>query len=115
MTENPIIDLDHLEKYIVGDIALRDEILTIFAEQTELLLARFDVTASDEEWKNTAHAFKGASRGIGAWALGDLCQDAEGLIGEIAEKQARRCQTLEQIEQSANLVLDDALRLRDAA
>lgn len=110
-----MIDLDHLEKYVAGDIGLRDEILSIFADQAESLGEKFSVAATDEGWRNTAHALKGASRGVGAWALGDLCEEAEEMVGAIAGKNERRAAILVSIRQKVGQTLSEVRRLRDLA
>ncbi len=94
MENKNLIDLDHLGKYVGGDDALRDEILAIFGDQAESLNQQFSVEQSDDDWRDTAHALKGASRGVGAWALGDLCEAAEQLVGELAGKQEKRAALL---------------------
>ena len=81
-----LIDWGHLEKYVVGDVALRDEILSIFVEQANKLMAEFDASQTDEGWKMTAHSLKGASRGVGAWDIGELCEEAETMIGGVPGK-----------------------------
>ncbi len=115
MTEFTHIDIDHLEKYIMGDAALRDEILSIFAEQVEMLMGQFDAAHPDKSWKDTAHAMKGASRGVGAWKLGDLCEEAETLIGDIAAKREKRSSLLISIRKQLVDCMADATRLREAA
>ena len=110
-----MIDLEHLEKYVGDDIALRDEILTIFYEQAETLSEQFSVTSTDECWRNVAHALKGASRGVGSWALGDLCEEAEGMIGGIAGKAEHRAAILVSMRQSIAAALAEVRRLRDVA
>lgn len=82
------IDIQHLEQYVFGDRALLDEILTIYIEQATMLLDRLDAAADDENWHSTAHTLKGASRGVGAWAVGDLAEAAEKLTGpmRVAER-----------------------------
>lgn len=115
MQTRVLIDLDHLEKYVAGDLALRDEILSIFTDQAEALMAQLDVSQTDEGWKNTAHALKGAARGVGAWALGDLCEEAESLIGQIPAKHEQRSALLILIRQKLGESVEEATRLRDAA
>lgn len=107
-----VIDFDHLEKYVAGDDALRDEILQIFIEQVESLLDQFDVFQSDESWKTTAHTLKGAARGVGAWELGRLCEEAEGLIGPTRAKQEGRATTLVSLRHMARAAIEDADRVR---
>lgn len=110
-----MIDLDHLEKYVGDDIALRDEILTIFCEQAEMLGGNLSVSAADDSWRDIAHALKGASLGVGAWALGKFCEEAESLIGEIPEKTERREMILVSIRKSITEALGDVRRLCAAA
>ncbi len=110
-----MIDLDHLDKYVAGDVGLRDEILSIFAEQADSLSEKFAVTATDEGWRNVAHALKGASRGVGSWALGDLCEEAENMIGDIAGKAERRAAILVSIRQKVTSALSEVRRLRNLA
>ena len=94
MNADCMIDLGHLEKYVAGDDALRDEILSVFSSQAIMLNGQFTVELSDHDWSNTAHALKGAARGVGAWALGDLCERAEQLVGNLPGKPERRAALL---------------------
>ncbi len=111
-----MIDLDHLEKYVSGDTGLRAEILSIFVEQARTLDTQFADAASDEAWRNTAHALKGASRGVGAWALGDLCEEAEDMIGAIAGKEEKRAAILVSIRNKISEAVSEAERVcADAA
>lgn len=83
------IDIRHLEQYVFGDRALLDEILTIYIDQATMLLGRLDAAADDEAWHSTAHTLKGASRGVGAFAVGDLAEAAEKLIGSRCPAERR--------------------------
>jgi HPt (histidine-containing phosphotransfer) domain-containing protein len=105
------IDLQHLEQYVGDDAGLRDEILSIFEDQVEGWLARLDPSADDQDWKNAAHALKGASRGVGAFELGDLCETAEGLIGS-AQAGPARAALLAQIKKAAESAMQCARVLR---
>lgn len=107
MRSDSMIDFGHLEKYVSGDDALRDEILGIFAEQVKHLLDQFDVFQPDEDWSNTAHTLKGASRGVGAWALGQLCEDAEKLVGPAPAKREARATLLVSLRFLAHSALDE--------
>ena len=110
-----MIDLKHLEKYVVGDLGLRDEILTIFADQAKTLSQTFSVEAADKAWVDIAHALKGASRGVGAWEVGDLCEEAEAMVGEMPGKTERRAAILVSIRQKLTATFDDIQRLRELA
>lgn len=107
MRSDGVIDFAHLEKYVSGDDALRDEILGIFAEQVRHLLDEFDVFQPDEDWKNAAHTLKGASRGVGAWALGQICEDAEKLVGPAPAKREARATLLVSLRFLAHAALDE--------
>lgn len=113
MTKQSPIDLVHLEKYVVGDDALRDEILTIFDDQASALCAQFSEAQTDDGWSNTAHALKGASRGIGAWALGDLCEEAESLVGQKPGKREKRALLLISIQNNISNILAESERIRN--
>lgn len=116
MSDSGDIDLDHLEKYVAGDDALRDEILGMFAEQLGVLTERFDIDGSDEDWRDVNHALKGAARSVGAWKLGELCAQAEGLIGEIAGKREKRAALMISIRGKISTTVDalEALRANAA-
>ncbi len=105
------IDLDHLEKYVAGDNELRNEILQIFAEQVDNLLKEFDVFQTDDDWQNTAHTLKGAARGVGAWKLGQVCEEAEKLSGLSPAKQEARATALVSIRHFGRTAIEDARTL----
>lgn len=111
MTSGPI-DLAHLDMYVCGDAALLTEILTIFEEQAELWVSRFEPAMPDEPWRNAAHALKGASRGVGAWVIGDLCEHAEGLIGGVVNKLGARKTFLSELKACVEEAVDAAQRIR---
>ncbi|MDO8288956.1 MAG: Hpt domain-containing protein [Parvibaculum sp.] len=73
------LDLVHLAKYTFGDRALEAELLGLFRSQAGIYVTRLDTAASAKEWRDAAHSLKGSSRGLGAWALGDLAEDIEHL------------------------------------
>jgi len=106
------IDFAHLDRYVAGDVALRDEVLTIFESQVARCLRLLDPDAPHEEWRSVAHALKGASRGIGAWKIGDLCAEAEGMKGATSDTRERRAEAKAQIEQCAQSALAEIRRLR---
>ncbi len=110
------IDLNHLEKYVCGDVALRTEILGLFEEQMRTLLSTLNIKAVDQDWHDLMHAMKGAARGVGAWTLGEVCEKGEGLIGERTENfyEERTALAAELCERAAQ-VAAEAQRLREAA
>ena len=74
------VDFAYLESYAGGDGALVEEVLELFRQQAELW--RPLLRADEEGWRDAVHTLKGASRGIGADALGQACEDAEQAAGE---------------------------------
>lgn len=111
----PAIDLDHLDQYVCGDRALLDEILTIFEEQARLWLARLDPESDDESWRNAAHALKGASRGVGAWRIGDICEAAEDMIDAGPDKATRRRAVVDELESLIVEAVGEVGRIRSVA
>ena len=73
----PIIDGAHLDRVTGGDEALTLEVLGLFRQQMALWSELLQPDAANEVWGDTAHSLKGAARGIGAWALGEVCAQAE--------------------------------------
>lgn len=109
----PAIDLDHLNQYVFGDDALLDEILAIFTEQAAHWVSRLDPMQGDEDWRNAAHTLKGAARGIGSWAIADLCEEGEELIGGVPEKTARRRTLIDQLRLRVDAATTEAQELRE--
>ena len=107
------IDLDHLDKYVTGDDALRDEILSIFQDQANKLLSELKANLDDDSWHMTTHSLKGAARGIGAWKLGDICESAEDLVGTVSAKSEKRDGTIIAIKTYVADVIKDVEVLRD--
>lgn len=69
------VDFDYLETFAAGDMQVVTEVLALFQGQAETWLRKLD--APGEGWRDLAHTIKGASRGIGANALGDAADRAE--------------------------------------
>lgn len=107
------IDIKHLERYVFGDRALLDEILTIFINQASMLVDRFEVSLDDEKWRSTAHTLKGASRGVGAWRVGELAERAEELVGP--GRRAERQALIGELRLAGQAAVDFARDYRDGA
>jgi HPt (histidine-containing phosphotransfer) domain-containing protein len=110
--QQALIDLEHLDRYVAGDRSLRDEILAIFEEQAEMWTKQLDPSAEDQAWRDAAHALKGASRGVGAWEVGHICQEAERLIGDARDEAARQAK-LDALRAKVRSTIDEVRRLRD--
>ena len=79
-----------------------------------MLDGQFSIEQTDEGWRNTAHALKGAARGVGAWELGDLCERAEELIGPAPGKIEQRAALLVSIRRKIAETVASARELRDS-
>lgn len=106
------IDFEHLDRYVAGDAALRDEVLTIFEGQVARCLRLLDVDGPNEEWRSIAHALKGASRGIGAWSVGAICEQAEKMTGTEEDVREARIAAKQQIQTCVEAALAEIKRLR---
>lgn len=103
MSTQNVIDLVHLEKYVAGDDALRAEILSMFAARAAELNAALKAPQTEQERKLTLHTLKGGARGIGAWALGDLCERAESVNG-LPGKQVEQDALIDRIDEAVEAI-----------
>ncbi|MEZ5895900.1 MAG: Hpt domain-containing protein [Parvularculaceae bacterium] len=103
------IDYTHLDKYVCGDRALLDEILSIFQEQVAAWLQKMTPDLDDDAWRHAAHALKGASRGVGAFAVGDIAEEAEAMVGGQGDRPA----LLARLAVASEAAIEYATLLRD--
>ena len=75
------VDFAHLESYAAGDQALVDEVLGLFREQAVLWMRLIDPESPAGGFRDGAHTLKGASLGVGAFALAKACEAAEAGAG----------------------------------
>jgi chemotaxis protein histidine kinase CheA len=69
------VDFAYLEAFLAGDRQVIGEVLALFRQQALAWAGSLD--ASDPRWRDVVHTIKGAARGVGANALGDICTKAE--------------------------------------
>ena len=74
----PLFDRAHLDRYTGGGDALTTELLNLMCEQARRCLGLMETARDDTSWSAATHTLKGAARGVGAFALADLCEQAEG-------------------------------------
>lgn len=72
-----LLDRDHLKAMTSGDVALAQEVIEIFQEQTGLWSRLLDPKAEPRQWADAAHTMKGACLSIGALRLAQACERAE--------------------------------------
>lgn len=65
------IDMQHLAKQALGDPSLELEILRAFGDATSRHFAELDKAQSVPDMLHHLHILKGASIGVGAWALAE--------------------------------------------
>jgi HPt (histidine-containing phosphotransfer) domain-containing protein len=69
------VDFAYLEEFAAGDQQVVDEVLGLFREQAALWAGLLD--AASDGWRDAVHTIKGASRGVGAFPLGEVCERVE--------------------------------------
>ena len=70
-----VVDFAYLEGFMAGDRSVVLEVLNLFRDQARAWAPRLD--PDDAGWRDVVHTIKGAARGVGANALGDVCAAAE--------------------------------------
>jgi HPt (histidine-containing phosphotransfer) domain-containing protein len=74
----PVIDLAHLDIMTLGERNLEREVLTLFDQQAEMLLARM-AREQPRVVAALAHTLSGSARGIGAWRVAAAAMTVERL------------------------------------
>jgi HPt (histidine-containing phosphotransfer) domain-containing protein len=84
------IDRTHLFRMTLGDHALECEVLQLFDQQAEMLLARMR-EAEPAAIAALAHTLQGSARGVGAWNVARAAEaleaSARAKIGKVAKLQ----------------------------
>jgi HPt (histidine-containing phosphotransfer) domain-containing protein len=106
--ERPL-DLVHLSKYTLGDRGLESELLGLFRSQAGIYVARLEEAATSKEWKDAAHSLKGSSRGLGAWALGDLAEESEAIDYDNTGARATAIHRIRAAILTVNVFIDELM------
>jgi len=61
----------------MGDTSLESEVLEIFLSQCQNYLDEFKAAENFESRRRVAHRIKGTARGLGAWELAEVAEEAE--------------------------------------
>ncbi len=101
------LDLDHLAQYTLGNRDLEAELLGLFRAQAQLYLDRLSDATNDKEWRDAAHSLKGSARGLGAFALGDIAEEAERLTGFDVSVRSNIIERLRAAVGKVNLFIDE--------
>ena len=74
------VDLTNLREITDGDAEMEQELFKEFIRTSDSYVASLEQTfdaGSSEEWRTTAHSFKGIALNLGANNLGELCKKAQ--------------------------------------
>lgn len=71
-----VIDTEHLARMTLGDRSLEREVLVLFDQQVNVMVARLDA-ADRAATLAVAHTLKGSAHGIGAWSVAKAAQAVE--------------------------------------
>jgi HPt (histidine-containing phosphotransfer) domain-containing protein len=83
------LDLKHLGRFTLGNVALEAEVLGMFADHLTVYLGALANAESDKAWRDAAHTLKGAAWAIGAWKLGMAAEGAERVKVDAAAAEVR--------------------------
>lgn len=75
-----IFDIRHLRDTVGGDLAFASEVLEEYLKAAPGLLSKTEAAAAEGNWTDVArtlHSLKGASRSVGAFRVGSLCERME--------------------------------------
>lgn len=111
------IDLDYLRRFTLGNMALEQEVLQLFAGQAPLYLQQLRSAASAKDWIDAAHTIKGSAAAIGARRLASVAEIVERLdvdsqaaqsegareqaIGAVADALAEVCRCIARLAAAA--------------
>ena len=72
-----VFDKAHLSHYTLGDVALEQEIISLFLVQLPTTVDLIRQAKTPAEWKLAAHTLKGAAAAVGAQRLRSIAADLE--------------------------------------
>lgn len=83
------VDLAHLRRYTMGDVALEKEVLQLFLHQLPVTIGALSDAVNNREWMVAAHTLKGSCRAVGAWRIATLAEHAERQPADLSPAQRR--------------------------
>lgn len=98
------VDFAYLESYAAGDAVVITEVLGLFKEQAAVWGRLLDPSGDAQGWRDGAHTLKGASLGIGAHQLADVCDRAEQAS---SQGEIERTLLLDELRNAQDAVLSD--------
>jgi len=104
------VDLVHLSKYTLGNRELEKEVLELFNQQSLIYLKRLAGAENMVNWHQAAHTIKGSAKGIGAWKVAEMAENAEMLPAETSQTcRKEQLETLVETVEEANRFIEHLL------
>ena len=74
-----VLDLEHLERYTVGNREFEQELLKLFRAQLLDQIAAIAEAVDADQWRFATHTLKGVARSLGAWSIAETAERLEQL------------------------------------
>ncbi len=97
------VDFSYLRRFTLSNRSLEREVLDLFVEHAPQYLDDLRNAATQKQWHAAAHTLKGSARGIGAWRVARVAENAERI--ELAGNEDRRNFAIDSAEEA----LDEAI------
>ncbi|MEO1281926.1 MAG: Hpt domain-containing protein [Pseudomonadota bacterium] len=101
------IDRVHLARYTMGDLALENEILALFAAQLPSMLKTILHAETRDDLMRAGHTLKGSARAIGAWKLAEVAKKTEEFASTDVDLSSD--ETYQHVLCQLNKISDDTL------
>lgn len=96
------VDLDHLAGQTFGDRELAVEILSLFLDQSVILLGRLEGGCDPAAWHAAAHTLKGSAYGVGAARVASLAFAVERMTAATSPEAKAALEALRAAVDEAN-------------
>jgi HPt (histidine-containing phosphotransfer) domain-containing protein len=104
----PVFDRQHLAYYVMENLDLEREIVTLFLTQLPSILEHLRQAKTPEEWRFATHTLKGSAQAIGACKIGELARKLEP--APIFEHNLRRKKLMDDLMEAVR-EFDDMAKL----
>lgn len=111
----PVLDLVHLSRQTLGDVALETELLALFESQARQFAKRLAGPShpGDEKWRaELAHKLKGSARAVGAFRVAQAAENYEQAVksgsAQIAGRLGRLGDAIEEARAEIAALLERA-------
>lgn len=116
--ENPIINLDRLNRLLKGNIQLQQKLLTLFLEQGQTRIQTLRQAIANQDFtsiKQQAHALKGSSASAAVLKMPELAKELENLAQQqTLEGATELVEELQHCLSQVQVFLDEKLILQSS-